>query len=64
MFREKKKLLELTVFGSFFHGYRYGSGFSRSDSDFLGDPDPGLGGEKSDTDPDKRTRIRNTGHSG
>ena len=44
MFREKKKLLELTVFGSFFRGY--GSGFSRSDSDFLADPDPGLGGGK------------------
>ena len=45
----------LTVFWAFFHG----SGFSGSDPDFLAYPDPDSG-KKSDPDPDKRTRIRNT----
>ena len=33
--------------------------FMDSDPDFLADPDPDSG-KKSESDPDKRTRIRNT----
>ena len=49
-------LLELTVFGRFFHG-------SVSNPDFFADPHPDSG-IKSDPDPDKRTLIRNTGKRG